>query len=86
MTDSSRLWLHGIVAASVGGGSNAVVGVVSAGWVLPDSVNTGAGLHTALTLMGVQFLFGAILAVAAYLQKSPVPSGWDGEDRRGNTP
>ena len=80
------MWLHGLVAAFIGGGANAVVGVISAGWVIPDKVNTGNGLNTALTLMGVQFVIGAILAVAGYLKQSPVPDKWDGADRRGNAP
>ena len=79
---SWTVWFHGVIAAFIGGGANAVVGVISAGWVMPDKVNTGEGLHTALTLMGVQFLIGAILSVAGYLKQSPVPPGWDGTDRR----
>jgi hypothetical protein len=81
---NGKTWLHGLIAAFIGGGANAIVGVISAGWVLPDKVNSGAGLRTALTLMLFQFTFGAILAVAAFLKQSPVPPGWDGADRRAN--
>lgn len=79
---SWKVWFHSLIRAVIGGGANSVIGVVSAGWVLPDKVNTGTGLHTALTLMGVQFVIGAVISVAMFLQKSPVPEGWDGTDRR----
>jgi hypothetical protein len=76
MSTTVRIWIHGIIAALIGGGANSVVGVVSAGWVLPNQVNTGAGLHTALALMGVQFAFGGAISVALYLKQSPVPADW----------
>lgn len=79
---SAQIWIHGIIAAFIGGGANAFLGVISTGIVLPNQVNTGNGLHTAFVLMGVQFVLGGAIAVAMFLKQSPVPPGWDGVDTR----
>lgn len=77
-----RMWLHSLIAAVISGGANAAAGVIGTSLVLPQDVNTGAGLHTALTLLGIQFLIGSVLGVIFFLKQSPVPTGWDGVERR----
>ena len=61
-----RLWLHGCVAAAIGGASSAL----SAAFALPDAVNFS---HAGLLAMGKISMAGAVLAVAAYLRQSPLP-------------
>lgn len=59
-------WVGGLVAAAVTGVSNAVMLVL----VDNDAFNFNEGLPNLLTVCGVQTL----IAVAAYLKQSPIPS------------
>lgn len=77
-----KIWFHGVIAAFIGGGANAISGVIAAGVLLPAQVNTGSGLGTAMKLMGITFVIGGFIAVVMFLKQSPVPTGWDGADRR----
>ena len=72
-----KLWLHGLVAATVSGCAGGIGTVVG-------SLAVGDGLIHGLKVAGVGAIFSAIIGAAAYLKQSPVPPGWDGTDRRGN--
>ncbi len=71
-----QLWLKGLLAAVIGGAANSVTAV----FIAPDKFNfSHDGLIALAKLAGA----GALLALFMYLKQSPVPSGWDGVDRRG---
>ena len=77
-----RLWLHGLAAAFIGGGSGAVSAGLGALLADPDHFNpANGGLTRILTVMSSTFLVSGILSVTAYLKQSPVPD-WDGSERR----
>jgi hypothetical protein len=67
-------WLYGLVAAGIGGGAGAVVTAGSANVVLPNTVNLDEGFHTMMLLFKVSFIAHALISVAFYLQKSPLPA------------
>lgn len=73
MSTSVRLWLHGLVAAVIGGGAGAVTAGVSASVIDPSHFNFGGELSHTLRLMLGIFVVNGILSAFAYLQKSPVP-------------
>lgn len=60
-----RVWLHGLIAAFIGGGANAI----AAAAIAPDEFN----LNTGLRKLGILFLVSGILNAAGYLKQSPVP-------------
>ena len=62
-----KAWLHSLVAAAV----SAAASGVTAGVVAPESFNfSGPGLQKLAALCGVN----ALLAVAAFLKQSPLPT------------
>lgn len=73
MTLNTRNWLHGLVAALIGGGASAVTAGVTVSAIKPDSFNLSAQLVPTLELMGVLFAVNGILAAMAYLKQSPLP-------------
>jgi hypothetical protein len=46
------------------------------------SLAVGDGLKHGLKVAVISALLAGLVAVTAYLKKSPVPPGWDGTDRR----
>lgn len=60
-------WIKGLIAAGVGGAGFAITTVI----VDPVNFNLVTGASKVATVAAV----GALVSVAAYLQKSPVPEG-----------
>ena len=70
-----QMWLKGLLAAIIGGAANSV----TAAFIDPEHFNfSHDGLIALAKLAGA----GALLALFMYLKQSPVPSGWDGTNRR----
>jgi hypothetical protein len=69
-----KLWLHGLAAAFIAGGSTAVTSGISVSVVAPQVFNTGAGLVPLLKVVGVTFVVSGLLAAFAYLKQSPIPN------------
>lgn len=65
MTSTTKIWIEGLLAAAIGGGANAIT--VN----LIDPVNFSLTAHAG-KLASVAVV-GAVLSVAAYLKKSPIP-------------
>ena len=65
MASTTKIWIEGLLAAAIGGGANAVT--VN----LIDPVNFSLSAHAG-KLASVAVV-GAVLYVAAYLKKSPIP-------------
>lgn len=76
-------WLYGLGAAVIGGGSGAVTSAISASMIDPKAFNIHGGLAHLLELMVATFLVSGLLHAFGYLQQSPLPQAWDGDDRRG---
>jgi hypothetical protein len=73
MTKNTRIWIRGLAAALIGGGSSAVTATVSASLIAPGTFNVGSQLHNFLTLAGATFIIGGLLHTAGYLSQSPIP-------------
>ena len=63
-------WFYGLVAAVIGGGSNAVTAGIAA--TIIDPKDFGMAWKT-VQLMGMSFAVAAILSFFTYLAKSPLP-------------
>lgn len=70
-----RVWLHGLVAATITGAASGIGAVVG-------SLAIGTGLKHALEIALASAVLSGIVGAAAYLKQSPVPPEWDGVDRR----
>lgn len=66
-------WLHGLVAAFIGGGASAVTAGVTAPAIAPGAFNFGAQLLPLLKLSGALFVVNGLIAATAYLKQSPLP-------------
>ncbi len=64
MSPTVRAWLHSLVAAGIGGGSNALLGAIA----MPDTFN-----HAGLTNLGKIALIGILVPVFTFLKQSPLP-------------
>lgn len=60
-----KVWLHGILAAGVGGAATAISTMV----VDPESFNFGPGMKK----VGMVAFVAALVNVAAFLKQSPIP-------------
>lgn len=69
------VWSKGLLAGAVSGAAGGVMNVFAAIGIAPESFNLHAHFHNTLGLLGIGALCSAIIGVAAYLQKSPLPSG-----------
>jgi hypothetical protein len=67
-------WLHGLVAAFIGGGASAVTAGIAAPAINPQAFNFHDQIAPLFQLMGVLFLVNGLLAAFAYLKQSPLPS------------
>lgn len=77
MTDAtSKIWVHGIIAAFIGGGAAAVSASFSTALIDPDKFNMANGLGNMAKLAALTFMVSGILSVMGYLKQSPVPSNW----------
>jgi hypothetical protein len=72
-----RLWLLGMLHATVAGASNAAAGALAD----PAHFNLS---HAGLIALGKLAATGALIGLVMYLRQSPLPAQWDGHDRRRN--
>lgn len=68
-----EIWLHGLVAAFVGGGASAVTTGIVAPAIAPQAFNFHSQFSPLLQLMIALFAVNGLMAAFAYLAKSPVP-------------
>lgn len=77
MSKSAHVWLHGLMAALIGGGASAVVSGITVSAFDPAKFNFGQDIVRLLEFMAVQFGLSGILSVFAYLKQSPLPPDED---------
>jgi hypothetical protein len=75
------VWVRSVVRALISGFFGGVVNGLAAVGIKPEVFNFDQGLSDLLKLAGAAGLISAILGVAMYLQRSPLPD--DDEERRG---
>ena len=69
-----EIWLKGLFAAAVSGGSGGVLTGFAAVGIDPQHFNLQAGVGATLRIAAAAALINAVIGVAAYLQKSPLPA------------
>jgi hypothetical protein len=74
MTKNTEHWVHGLVAAFIGGGSSAVTGGITVSGLAPGQFNFGAQLGAMGKLMFALFVVNGGLSAFAYLKQSPLPT------------
>jgi hypothetical protein len=86
-----KLWGKGLAAAAIAGASNGMITGLAAAGIDPAHFNLQSGLRSTLAVAGASAAMSAIMAVAAYLKQSPLPSeetplGQGDLDRGANLP
>ena len=69
-----EIWLRGLLAAAISGGAGGVLTGFAAVGIDPQHFNLQAGMGATLRIGLAASLINAVIGVAAYLQKSPLPS------------
>lgn len=68
-----RIWLRGIIAAAISGAAGGVLTGLAAIGIDPTHFNLTTGFHHVWHIALAASLINALIGVAAYLQKSPLP-------------
>jgi hypothetical protein len=69
-----EIWLRGIIAAAISGGAGGVLTGFAAVGIDPQHFNLQSGTGATLRIALAAALINAVIGVAAYLQKSPLPN------------
>jgi hypothetical protein len=69
-----EVWIKGIVAAAISGGAGGVLTGLAAVGIDPQHFNLQTGMGATLRIAAAAALINAVIGVAAYLQKSPLPN------------
>ena len=69
-----QIWLRGILAAAISGGAGGVLTGFAAVGIDPQHFNLQSGMGATIRIGAAAALINAIIGVAAYLQKSPLPT------------
>ena len=68
-----HIWLKGIIAAAVSGAAGGVLTGFAAVGIDPQHFNLQAGIGATMRIGAAAAVINAVIGVAAYLQKSPLP-------------
>jgi hypothetical protein len=71
----TEVWLKGMLAAGVSGAAGGVMTGLAAVGIDPGHFNLSAGMGATVRIGAAAALINAVIGVAAYLQKSPLPEG-----------
>ena len=69
-----HIWIRGILAAAISGASGGVLTGFAAVGIDPQHFNLQAGMGATMRIAAAAALINAVIGVAAYLQKSPLPT------------
>jgi gas vesicle protein len=65
-------WVHGLIAAFLGGLAGAVDGGLTVMLIAPETFNLGPGLRKTLLTLTVFGILSGVKLAAAYLKQSPI--------------
>jgi hypothetical protein len=68
-----NVWLKGIFAAAISGAAGGVLTGFAAVGIDPQHFNLQAGIGATMRIGMAAAIINAVIGVAAYLQKSPLP-------------
>jgi hypothetical protein len=77
-----EIWMRGIVAAAISGASGGMMTGLAAVGIDPAHFNLQAGVRATAKIAGAAAFINALIGVAAYLQKSPLPEDEKLDDGR----
>jgi len=77
-----EIWLKGIAAAAISGAAGGILTGFAAVGIDPQHFNLQAGMGATFHIALAAALINAIIGVAAYLQKSPLPESVRRENAR----
>lgn len=69
----TQIWLKGMLAAGISGASGGIMTGLAAVGIDPAHFNLQAGIGATVRIGAAAALINAVIGVAAYLQKSPLP-------------
>ena len=69
-----EIWLRGLLAAAVSGAAGGILTGFAAVGIDPQHFNLQTGMSATLRIAAAAALINAVIGVAAYLQKSPLPN------------
>ena len=69
-----HIWLKGILAAAISGAAGGVLTGFAAVGIDPQHFNLNAGIGATFKIAIAAAAINAVIGVAAYLQKSPLPN------------
>jgi hypothetical protein len=69
-----EIWLKGLFAAAISGAAGGVLTGFAAVGIDPQHFNLQSGIGATMRIAAAAALINAVIGVAAYLQKSPLPS------------
>jgi hypothetical protein len=67
------IWLKGLFAAAISGAAGGVLTGFAAVGIDPQHFNLQSGIGATMRIGAAAALINAVIGVAAYLQKSPLP-------------
>ena len=70
-----EIWLKGLLAAAISGAAGGVLTGLAAVGIDPQHFNLQSGIGATFRIGAAAALINSVIGVAAYLQKSPLPSG-----------
>jgi hypothetical protein len=70
---SVELWVRGLIAAGISGAAGGILTGLAAIGIDPEHFNFAKGLNAMLQIAGAAAIINALIGVAAFLQKSPLP-------------
>ena len=68
-----HIWIRGLLAAAISGASGGVLTGFAAVGIDPQHFNLQAGIGATTRIGVAAAIINAVIGVAAYLQKSPLP-------------
>lgn len=74
MSDTTKQWVHGLLAAFIGGVASALDSGIALMIIAPAQFNLSSGLWKTLLTVTVLGILTGIKVSAAYLRQSPLPS------------
>jgi hypothetical protein len=69
-----EIWLKGLLAAAISGAAGGILTGLAAVGIDPQHFNLQAGAGATMRIGAAAAVINAIIGVAAYLQKSPLPA------------
>ena len=72
-TTRVEIWLSGLLAAAISGAAGGVLTGLAAVGIDPQHFNLQTGVGATMRIGAAAALINAVIGVAAYLQKSPLP-------------